>query len=285
MITSMTGFGKSETQFDNKKIVVELRTLNSKNIDLNIRTPHSYREIESLIRKEVNNHLTRGKIDVSIFVDNSGLESSSKLNQEVIKGYMNQLRSIEPIDDLELLKIAVRLPDTLKSEKEDLDEQEKKAVVSLVVETIQKVNQHRASEGAVLEKDFISRLEELRHLLEEVIKIDPERTEKVREKLVAAVDHLKAEVDQNRFEQELIYYLEKYDITEEKVRLKNHIDYFFEIMNQQIPNGKKLGFIAQEMGREINTIGSKANHAGLQKIVVQMKDELEKVKEQLLNVL
>jgi len=285
MITSMTGFGKSETQFDNKKIVVELRTLNSKNIDLNIRTPHSYREIESLIRKEVNNHLTRGKIDISIFVDNSGLESSSKLNQEVIKGYMNQLRSIEPIDDLELLKIAVRLPDTLKSEKEDLDEQEKKAVVSLVVETIQKVNQHRASEGAVLEKDFISRLEELRHLLEEVIKIDPERTEKVREKLVAAVDHLKAEVDQNRFEQELIYYLEKYDITEEKVRLKNHIDYFFEIMNQQIPNGKKLGFIAQEMGREINTIGSKANHAGLQKIVVQMKDELEKVKEQLLNVL
>jgi uncharacterized protein (TIGR00255 family) len=198
---------------------------------------------------------------------------------------MNQLRSIEPIDDLELLKIAVRLPDTLKSEKEDLDEQEKKAVVSLVVETIQKVNQHRASEGAVLEKDFISRLEELRHLLEEVIKIDPERTEKVREKLVAAVDHLKAEVDQNRFEQELIYYLEKYDITEEKVRLKNHIDYFFEIMNQQIPNGKKLGFIAQEMGREINTIGSKANHAGLQKIVVQMKDELEKIKEQLLNVL
>lgn len=285
MITSMTGFGKSETQFDNKKIVVELRTLNSKNIDLNIRTPHSYREIESLIRKEVNNHLTRGKIDISIFVDNSGLESSSKLNQEVIKGYMNQLRSIEPIDDLELLKIAVRLPDTLKSEKEDLDEQEKKAVVSLVVETIQKVNQHRASEGAVLEKDFISRLEELRHLLEEVIKIDPERTEKVREKLVAAVDHLKAEVDQNRFEQELIYYLEKYDITEEKVRLKNHIDYFFEIMNQQIPNGKKLGFIAQEMGREINTIGSKANHAGLQKIVVQMKDELEKIKEQLLNVL
>jgi uncharacterized protein (TIGR00255 family) len=281
----MTGFGKSETQFDNKKIVVELRTLNSKNIDLNIRTPHSYREIESLIRKEVNNHLTRGKIDISIFVDNSGLESSSKLNQEVIKGYMNQLRSIEPIDDLELLKIAVRLPDTLKSEKEDLDEQEKKAVVSLVVETIQKVNQHRASEGAVLEKDFISRLEELRHLLEEVIKIDPERTEKVREKLVAAVDHLKAEVDQNRFEQELIYYLEKYDITEEKVRLKNHIDYFFEIMNQQIPNGKKLGFIAQEMGREINTIGSKANHAGLQKIVVQMKDELEKIKEQLLNVL
>ena len=285
MIVSMTGFGKSETQFNHKKIIIELRTLNSKNIDLNIRTPHSYREIESLLRGIVNRELTRGKIDVSVFVDQSGEECASKINKEVVQGYLNQLNEIHQGDQTELLKMAIRLPDVLKTEKEDVSEEEKKAVLVAFELAMEKVNQHRKNEGAALEVDFNKRLVNLEELLNQVIEIDPERKIRITEKLNNALDQLNLEVDQNRLEQELIYYLEKYDITEEKVRLANHIKYFKEIMAQLVPNGKKLGFIAQEMGREINTIGSKANHSGLQKIVVQMKDELEKIKEQLLNVL
>ena len=281
----MTGFGKCETQFANKKITIELRTLNSKNIDLNIRTPHCYRELEAEFRKGINAKLLRGKIDVNVFVDHSGVESATVLNKEVIKAYLTQLSDIHKGDTTELLKMAVRLPDALKTEKEAIEEEETKAVLSLFDAAIEKVNQHRGKEGETLEKDFVHRLTQLSDLLEKVIALDPERKERVNEKLNAALTQLEVNIDRNRFEQELIYYLEKYDITEEKVRLANHIDYFKEIMRQNQANGKKLGFIAQEMGREINTIGSKANHAGLQKIVVQMKDELEKIKEQLLNVL
>ena len=285
MIVSMTGFGKGETQFQHKKITIELRTLNSKNIDLNFRTPHCYRELEPQLRNQINKQLTRGKIDVSIFVDNSGNENSSVLNKEVVQNYLQQLKEIHSGDTTELLKIAVRLPDTLKTEKEALSEAEKETLLALFSSTLGKVNQHRQDEGKALAVDFDKRLTNLAQLLEDVIEIDPERKAKVTEKLNTALEQLAIEVDQNRLEQELIYYLEKYDITEEKVRLANHIAYFKEIMAQDQANGKKLGFIAQEMGREINTIGSKANHAGLQKIVVQMKDELEKIKEQLLNVL
>lgn len=281
----MTGFGKGETQFQHKKITVELRTLNSKNIDLNFRTPHCYRELEPQLRNQINKQLTRGKIDVSIFVDNSGNENSSVLNKEVVQNYLQQLKEIHSGDTTELLKIAVRLPDTLKTEKEALSEVEKETLLALFSSTLDKVNQHRQDEGKALAVDFDKRLTNLAQLLEDAIEIDPERKAKVTEKLNTALEQLAIEVDQNRLEQELIYYLEKYDITEEKVRLANHIAYFKEIMAQDQANGKKLGFIAQEMGREINTIGSKANHAGLQKIVVQMKDELEKIKEQLLNVL
>jgi len=281
----MTGFGKCETQFANKKITIELRTLNSKNIDLNIRTPHCYRELEAEFRKGINAKLLRGKVDVNIFVDHSGVESATVLNKEVIKAYLTQLSDIHQGDTTELLKMAVRLPDALKTEKEAIGEEETKAVLSLFDAAIEKVNQHRGKEGEALEKDFVHRLTQLSDLLEKVIALDPERKERVNEKLNAALTQLEVNIDRNRYEQELIYYLEKYDITEEKVRLANHIDYFKEIMGQNQANGKKLGFIAQEMGREINTIGSKANHAGLQKIVVQMKDELEKIKEQLLNVL
>ncbi len=281
----MTGFGKCETQFANKKITIELRTLNSKNIDLNIRTPHCYRELEAEFRKGINAKLLRGKVDVNIFVDHSGVESATVLNKEVIKAYLTQLSDIHQGDTTELLKMAVRLPDALKTEKEAIGEEETKAVLSLFDAAIEKVNQHRGKEGEALEKDFVHRLTQLSDLLEKVIALDPERKERVNEKLNAALTQLEVDIDRNRYEQELIYYLEKYDITEEKVRLANHIDYFKEIMGQNQANGKKLGFIAQEMGREINTIGSKANHAGLQKIVVQMKDELEKIKEQLLNVL
>ena len=281
----MTGFGKCETQFANKKITIELRTLNSKNIDLNIRTPHCYRELEAEFRKGINAKLLRGKVDVNVFVDHSGVESATVLNKEVIKAYLTQLSDIHQGDTTELLKMAVRLPDALKTEKEAIEEEETKAVLSLFDAAIEKVNQHRGKEGEALEKDFVHRLTQLSDLLENVIALDPERKERVNEKLNAALTQLEVNIDRNRYEQELIYYLEKYDITEEKVRLANHIDYFKEIMGQNQANGKKLGFIAQEMGREINTIGSKANHAGLQKIVVQMKDELEKIKEQLLNVL
>ena len=281
----MTGFGKCETQFANKKITIELRTLNSKNIDLNSRTPHCYRELEAEFRKGINAKLLRGKVDVNVFVDHSGVESATVLNKEVIKAYLTQLSDIHQGDTTELLKMAVRLPDALKTEKEAIGEEETKAVLSLFDAAIEKVNQHRGKEGEALEKDFVHRLTKLSDLLEKVIALDPERKERVNEKLNAALTQLEVNIDRNRYEQELIYYLEKYDITEEKVRLANHIDYFKEIMGQNQANGKKLGFIAQEMGREINTIGSKANHAGLQKIVVQMKDELEKIKEQLLNVL
>lgn len=285
MIVSMTGFGKSETQYSNKKIVVEIRTLNSKNIDLNFRTPHSYRELEPQLRAQANNQLFRGKIDVSIFVDNSGAESATVLNKEVIDAYLEQLKDIHAGDTTELLKMAIRLPDALKTEKEALQKEEKESVFALFEQTLEKVILHRKNEGAALEKDFYTRLDLLKKLLDQAVKVDPERKEKISEKLQNALDQLEIEIDKNRLEQELIYYLEKYDITEEKVRLANHIAYFEEIIQQSRPNGKKLGFIAQEMGREINTIGSKANHAGLQKIVVQMKDELEKIKEQLLNVL
>jgi len=285
MILSMTGFGKGETQFAHKKITIEVRTLNSKNIDLNFRVPHCYRELESILRGEVNKNLVRGKIDVSVFVDNSGGETTTVLNKEVIQSYIDQLKKIHQGDTTELLKMAVRLPDALKTEKEAVDEKEKEALLSLFANTLEKVNKHRKDEGVALTKDFSLRLASIGQLLKDVIAIDPERKERVTEKLNTALAQLKLEVDQNRLEQELIYYLEKYDITEEKVRLANHLDYFQEIMDQDTANGKKLGFIAQEMGREINTIGSKANHAGMQKLVVQMKDELEKIKEQLLNVL
>ena len=281
----MTGFGKGETHFANKKITIEVRTLNSKNIDLNFRTPHCYRELESILRGDINKKLVRGKIDVSIFVDNSVGETSTVLNKDVIQSYINQLKDIHQGDTTELLKMAVRLPDALKTAKEAVDEKEKEALLALFSATLEKVNQHRKDEGIALTKDFSIRLASIDQLLKDVIAIDPERKERVTEKLNASLDQLKLEVDQNRLEQELIYYLEKYDITEEKVRLANHLDYFHEIMEQDTANGKKLGFIAQEMGREINTIGSKANHAGMQKLVVQMKDELEKIKEQLLNVL
>ena len=281
----MTGFGKGETHFANKKITIEVRTLNSKNIDLNFRTPHCYRELESILRGDINKKLVRGKIDVSIFVDNSGGETTTVLNKDVIQSYINQLKDIHQGDTTELLKMAVRLPDALKTAKEAVDEKEKEALLALFSATLEKVNQHRKDEGIALTKDFSIRLASIDQLLKDVIAIDPERKERVTEKLNASLDQLKLEVDQNRLEQELIYYLGKYDITEEKVRLANHLDYFHEIMEQDTANGKKLGFIAQEMGREINTIGSKANHAGMQKLVVQMKDELEKIKEQLLNVL
>ena len=281
----MTGFGKSEVLVLTKKLTVEIRTLNSKNIDLNFRVPHIFRELEPQLRGLLNKGLTRGKIDVSVYVEGNSGKNTTQINKEVIDDYIAQLQGIHQGETTELLKMAIRLPDALKTKKEDLKEEEKEALLTVFSSALERVNDYRENEGAALGKDFVIRLNVIKNLLDDAILIDPERKEKITLKLKTALDQLTLEIDQNRLEQELIYYLEKYDITEEKVRLANHLAYFNEIMAQDQPNGKKLGFIAQEMGREINTIGSKANHSGLQKIVVQMKDELEKIKEQLLNVL
>jgi len=281
----MTGFGKSEVLVLTKKLTVEIRTLNSKNIDLNFRVPHIFGELEPQLRGLLNKGLTRGKIDVSVYVEGNSGKNTTQINKEVIDDYIAQLQGIHQGETTELLKMAIRLPDSLKTEKEDLKEEEKEALLTVFSSALERVNDYRENEGAALGKDFVIRLDVIKNLLDDAILIDPERKEKITLKLKTALDQLTLEIDQNRLEQELIYYLEKYDITEEKVRLANHLAYFNEIMAQDQPNGKKLGFIAQEMGREINTIGSKANHSGLQKIVVQMKDELEKIKEQLLNVL
>tara|TARA_Y100000389_G_C17448962_1_gene513426 strand:+ start:1346 stop:2203 length:858 start_codon:yes stop_codon:yes gene_type:complete len=285
MIQSMTGFGKAEIQFENKSYVLELRSLNSKGLEINARLPVHVREIEIQLKKSIGKFLKRGKIDLNLNIENISESSAKTINIATVNQYIEQLRSIEDGDRLELLKIALKLPDTLKTEIKDFHESEIELIESLLKKAIDALNEFRSDEGKILEIEFNKRLVNLEGLLKEVEIIDPERSTKIKEKLNAALESLPSEVDQNRFEQELIYYLEKYDITEEKVRLKNHIDYFKKTLDSETSNGKKLGFIAQEVGREINTIGSKANHAGLQKLVIQMKDEMEKIKEQLLNVL
>ncbi|MDP6922418.1 MAG: YicC/YloC family endoribonuclease [Lutibacter sp.] len=285
MIQSMTGYGKTVLQLPTKKVTIELRSLNSKNLDLSVRIPTCYREKELFIRKRIAKNLTRGKVDFSIYIEDTAGATSAAISEKAVRSYMDQLRSIVPTDEASLLKIAVRLPDALSSEREALDEQEWQAIEEGIVETLEKINQYRTDEGKVLHKDFELRIANIAALLSEVVAIDPERMKQVRARLEKSIADLKVTVDENRFEQELIYYLEKLDITEEKVRLQNHLGYFEETLQLAGSNGKKLAFIAQEIGREINTIGSKSNHAAMQKKVVQMKDELEKIKEQNLNVL
>ena len=285
MIMSMTGFGKTEAQWEDKSLSIEIRSLNSKSADINLRTPSYLREIDTEIRKRIAQKLHRGKIDLNIFIEFNGKNVPTAINSSVVKEYMAQLKQIEENNEIDHLAIAMRLPDTLSSERNTLQEDEKKAIFNLLDDAIKNIETYRLDEGKVLEKDFLLRLDLIETYLEEAIKIDPERSKKIEVKLRASLEELKIEIDSNRFEQELIFYLEKFDITEEKVRLQNHLDYFKKVLENDFPNGKKLGFVAQEIGREINTIGSKANHSELQKIVVQMKDELEKIKEQLLNVL
>ena len=285
MIQSMTGYGKAEIQFENKNYILELRSLNSKGLELNARLPMHLREIEVQLKKSVGEFLKRGKIDLSLNIENISESNVKTINVAAVNQYIEQLKGIEDLDRSELLRIAIKLPDTLKTEIKDFDETEIELIKTLLKKAIDALAEFRSDEGKILEIEFKKRLDNLVELCKEVETIDPKRSAKIKEKLKSALDTIQAEVDQNRFEQELIYYLEKYDITEEKVRLKNHIDYFKKTLSSDTSNGKKLGFIAQEIGREINTIGSKANHAGLQKLVIQMKDELEKIKEQLLNVL
>jgi len=285
MIQSMTGFGKHVVQLSTKKITIEIKSLNSKSIDLNVRMPSNYREKELEIRKIIANSLVRGKVDFSLFIEITGEEITTKVNEVVVRQYMKQLGAIAGGDDLKLMEMALRFPDTTKTEKEDIDQPEYTTILETLQVALANINGFRSEEGAVLENDFEQRIVTLHNLLAEVLKIDSDRKTDIRVRLEKAVQDLKVNVDENRFEQELIYYLEKYDITEEKVRLANHLAYFTKTLESADSNGKKLGFISQEIGREINTIGSKANFAPMQQLVVQMKDELEKIKEQMLNVL
>ncbi len=285
MIQSMTGYGKSVIQLPTKKITVEIKSLNSKSIDLNARVPSSYREKELEIRRSISKSLVRGKVDFNLYVEITGEKTSAKVNEVIVRQYMNQLKNVISVDDVELLKMAIKMPDAMKTEREEIDADEFKTILEAVNEALTAINIYRSDEGKVLENDFKMRINSISELLIKVTDIDSDRIEIVKDRLRKAVTDLKEAVDENRFEQELIYYLEKYDITEEKVRLKNHLNYFKEALDSSDSNGKKIGFICQEIGREINTIGSKSNHAPMQQLVVQMKDELEKIKEQALNVL
>ena len=285
MILSMTGFGKKEFQYKDKCINIEIRSLNSKNTDITIRTPNYYRPIDPEIRKKLVNKMQRGKIDLNIHIEYTGDSAPTSINNKIVKAYMKQLEEIGSSTESERISMAMRLPDAFSSEKEELNEKEKKILLSNLDMAINDIKGFQKNEGLEMGKDIELRLNLIDSHLKNVVELETTRTEKMREKLLTSIQSLKIEIDANRFEQEMIFYLEKFDITEEKVRLINHIKYFREVKNEDSPNGKKLGFIVQEMGREINTIGSKANDAHLQKIVVQMKDELEKIKEQLLNIL
>ena len=285
MIQSMTGFGKSTLQLPAKKISIEIKSLNSKNLDVNTRIPSLYREKENDLRRLISSELERGKIDLSIYMEVSADEVTGKINQALVQSYIRQLQSIHDNKDEDYLAIAMRLPDVLKSEREELDDKEWDLIWESVQDSISNLKQFRLEEGKYLAKDLLFRIESIEALLKKVLEEDAERLKQVRERLHKAITDLKLTVDENRFEQEMIYYLEKLDITEEKIRLTNHLDYFKMELKSDISNGKKLGFISQEIGREINTIGSKANYAPMQNLVVQMKDELEKIKEQLLNIL
>jgi uncharacterized protein (TIGR00255 family) len=285
MIQSMTGYGKTVLQLPTKKISIELKSLNSKNLDINARMPSAYRAKELDIRKLIAKHLVRGKVDFSLYVEITGEDTSSKINKTIVQEYIKQLKEVVDGDSTELLKMAIRLPDAVTTERDDIDEEEWSSIENGINEAITKIVNYRKDEGAILKADFTNRISTLRDLLNQVIQMDPDRINGVRARLEKGIADIKEKVDENRFEQELVYYIEKFDITEEKVRLDNHLDYFIKALNSNDSNGKKLGFITQEIGREINTIGSKSNYAPMQKLVVQMKDELEKIKEQLLNVL
>ncbi|MDN3678503.1 YicC/YloC family endoribonuclease [Flavobacterium paronense] len=286
MIQSMTGFGKATLQLPTKKITVEIKSLNSKGLDLNTRMPSVFREMELGLRNQLSTRLERGKIDFSLYIEATGEETSSKINVPIIIGYINQMKAVIPnADETELMKMAVRMPDALKTERDEIDETEWKKIQTVIDEAIENIAQFRKDEGISLEKEFLHRIANIMTLMNNAVAYDAERVETVKTRLRTALDELKENVDENRFEQELIFYLEKYDITEEKVRLENHLNYFIETIAGTEANGRKLGFITQEMGREINTMGSKSNHTEMQKLVVMMKDELEKIKEQVLNVL
>jgi uncharacterized protein (TIGR00255 family) len=285
MIKSMTGYGKRVLQLSDKKISLEIKSLNSKGLDLNMRIPSSYREHELSFRKRVSATLERGKIDFGLFIEQTGGTAAAVINQDVVQAYMAQLGAIAPATPDQLLALSLKLPDTLSVQKEEIDPAELEAINALLEETLLAMDQSRVDEGALLSEEFSLRIANIHQLLQQVIAMDEDRMGGIKPRLEKALSDITAPIDQNRLEQELIYYIEKYDITEEKVRLAGHLDYFSETQSSSESQGKKLGFIAQEIGREINTLGSKANFAPMQQLVVQMKDELEKIKEQLLNAL
>ena len=292
MIQSMTGYGKATAELSEKKINVEIKSLNSKAMDLSTRIAPAYREKEIEIRNEVSKVLERGKVDFSMWIEkNESTELTTPINQALVEGYYKQIRSISenlgipvPSDWFQTL---LRLPDVMsKNDIQELSEEEWKIVRAAVVEAINHLVDFRKQEGVALEKKFREKIANISHLLEQIAPYEKERVEKVKERITDALEKtLSVDYDKNRLEQELIYYIEKLDVNEEKQRLTNHLKYFISTMESGNGQGKKLGFIAQEMGREINTLGSKSNHAEMQKIVVQMKDELEQIKEQVLNIM
>ncbi len=290
MIKSMTGFGKCETTLNNKRITVEIRSLNSKQLDLNLRLPATYRQSEYEIRSCVSKALERGKVDVFVSVESQTAHTSAHINREIFREYLQQLEDVMSSAEIRakdetVLPIVMRMPDVVSSEAEAISDEEHAALMEATRRACGQLNDFRAQEGAILIADLIRRVDLIEQYKEEVIPFEKARTETIRTRIREAFAKLQLEVDHNRLEQEMIFYIEKLDITEEKVRLTNHCRYFREVAAHEEGAGRKLGFIAQEMGREINTMGSKANETNIQILVVKMKDELEKIKEQVLNIL
>ena len=290
MIHSMTGYGKAEGIIGNKKISIQLRSLNSKTADISVKVPSFFKDQELNFRKQLSAELQRGKIELYLSYESTEKSSSFEIDEEVFQRYFNQISWLTDkykLDNSNILESVMKLPEILKSKEEEADENDVDALNLLLNEAIGSIKQFRIDEGEILAADLKSHIDQIAGLLTEALKYESDRTETVRTRLLnnLADSQQKEKVDSDRFEQEMIYYMEKYDISEEKVRLKAHCDYFIDCMNDKEGQGKKLGFISQEIGREINTLGSKANHAEMQKLVVQMKDQLEKIKEQVLNVL
>ncbi len=290
MIKSMTGFGKGEASFGTKKITVELRSLNSKQLDLNIKLPALYRQSETELRNLAAQRLQRGKVDLFVSVESQQVETSAHINREIFREYLRQLNDALAFSGIDadydaMLPVLMRMPDVVSVEAERVTEEESAALMAAAADAVERLDAFRVQEGAVLIADLLRRVDLIERYREEVVPFEKVRTETIRARILDNLSKLGVEVDRNRLEQEMIYYLEKLDITEEKVRLENHCRYFREVAAGEEAPGRKLGFIAQEMGREINTMGSKANESNIQILVVRMKDELEKIKEQVLNIL
>ncbi len=292
MIQSMTGFGKVTAELPSRKVTVEIKALNSKQLDLSTRIPAIYREKEMAVRSLLMQALERGKVEFSIYIESIGKDSSAQINQEAVAGYYAQLKEISEKIGIEKpnswaeMQQVLRFPDVIRTEVVEADEAEWSVVENAVNQAIKQLQEFRIQEGAMLQKLFGQKIENIAQLLKDVEPYENERINKIKARICDNLEKVAAQdYDKNRFEQEMIYYIEKLDVSEEKSRLDNHLKYFLETMNSGHGQGKKLGFIAQEMGREINTLGSKSNHAEMQKIVVRMKDELEQIKEQVLNVL
>ena len=290
MIKSMTGFGKSEAVCENKKIVAEIRSLNSKQLDLSVKMPALYREAEFEIRNLLNKSIQRGKVELYISVESNEVATAATIDKKLFRAYLCQLNDALTYSGIDagydaLVPAILKMPNVMATESVSVSEAERAALLKAVNEAVEKLNAFREQEGAVLIADLLGRVERIEEYKNSVVPFEKARTETIRNRIRENIEKLQVEVDNNRLEQEMIFYIVKLDITEEKVRLQNHCKYFREVAATEESAGRKLGFIAQEMGREINTMGSKANDADIQVLVVKMKDELEKIKEQVLNIL
>ena len=284
---SMTGYGKATGSFEGKKVTVELRSLNSKSLDLNMRLASAYKELEPQLRNLIAEQLDRGKVDMNVQIDSTGETKSVSINKDLAQAYYKDLQEVNTLiggKTEDYLSLVLRMPDIYINEREELTQEEKAWILDLTKQACDALNTFRRQEGKALENEFTERIGDIRSYLADVPQYEQERIETVKERIRKGLEELQAQPDQNRLEQEMIFYIEKMDISEEKMRLTNHLDYFMQTLST-LNSGKKLGFISQEIGREINTLGSKSNHVEMQKLVVGMKDALEKIKEQILNTL